>query len=147
MTRGLVCGVFDLFHAGHVKLLEAAKCECSYLIVGLQADPSLEQDTAYRVSTGHRRKNTPVLSVEERSAVLRAVRHVDDLFVYTDEASLVSWMLDHPVDVRIFGEDWRGKPYTGQALGHRVAFVPLMAPDGRVLSSSDIRKRVASTEK
>jgi glycerol-3-phosphate cytidylyltransferase len=142
VIRGLVCGTFDLCHAGHVTLLEAARQECDHLVVGLQADPSFEQDVGYRVATGRRLKNKPVLSVEERSVVLRAIRHVDDLFVYTDEASLVAWMLEHPIDVRIFGEDWRGKPYTGQGLGHRVVFVPLVISGGRVLSSSDIRKRI-----
>lgn len=40
---GITFSTFDLLHAGHVKMLEEAKQECDYLIVGLQLDPSLER--------------------------------------------------------------------------------------------------------
>ena len=33
---GITFSAFDLFHAGHVKMLEEAKRHCDYLIVGLQ---------------------------------------------------------------------------------------------------------------
>ena len=41
MTTGITFSAFDLFHAGHVKMLEEAKRQCDYLIVGLQTDPNL----------------------------------------------------------------------------------------------------------
>ncbi len=54
MKKGITFGAFDLFHAGHVLMLEEAKTVCDYLIVALQTDPSLDRDT----------KNTPVQSIE-----------------------------------------------------------------------------------
>jgi cytidyltransferase-like protein len=41
MKVGITFSTFDLLHAGHVKMLEEAKRQCDYLIVGLQLDPSL----------------------------------------------------------------------------------------------------------
>ena len=40
MKVGITFSTFDLFHAGHVKMLEEAKRQCDYLIVGLQLNPS-----------------------------------------------------------------------------------------------------------
>jgi len=43
MKVGITFSTFDLFHAGHVKMLEEAKRQCDYLIVGLQLDPSIDR--------------------------------------------------------------------------------------------------------
>ena len=40
---GITFGAFDLFHAGHVFMLEEAKTVCDYLIVGLHIDPTLDR--------------------------------------------------------------------------------------------------------
>ena len=42
MKLGITFSTFDLFHAGHLKMLEEAKRQCDYLIVGLQLDPSID---------------------------------------------------------------------------------------------------------
>ena len=57
MKVGFVCSAFDLFHAGHIIMLEEAKKQCDYLIVGLQTDPTIDRPTE---------KNKPVQSVFER---------------------------------------------------------------------------------
>ena len=41
MKIGFTCSTFDLFHAGHLLMLEEAKKQCDYLIVGLQTDPTI----------------------------------------------------------------------------------------------------------
>jgi glycerol-3-phosphate cytidylyltransferase len=43
MKTGITFSAFDLFHAGHVKMLEEAKRQCEYLIVGLQTDPTIDR--------------------------------------------------------------------------------------------------------
>jgi glycerol-3-phosphate cytidylyltransferase len=45
MKIGITFSAFDLLHAGHVKMLEEAKLNCDYLIVGLQTDPTLDRPT------------------------------------------------------------------------------------------------------
>ena len=56
MKVGITFSAFDLFHAGHVKMLEKAKLHCDYLIVGLQTDPTLDRPE----------KNQPAQTVVER---------------------------------------------------------------------------------
>ena len=54
---GITCSTFDLFHAGHIKMLEEAKKECDYLIVALQVDPTIDRPDS---------KSKPIQSIVER---------------------------------------------------------------------------------
>ena len=56
MKVGITFSTFDLLRAGHVKMLEEAKRQCDYLIVGLQLDPSIDSPE----------KNSPLQSIIER---------------------------------------------------------------------------------
>lgn len=53
---GITFSAFDLLHAGHIKMLEEAKQQCDYLIVGLQTDPTVDRPN----------KNIPPQTVLER---------------------------------------------------------------------------------
>ena len=50
MKKGITFGAFDLFHAGHVLMLQEAKTVCDYLIVCIQTDPSIDRES----------KNSPI---------------------------------------------------------------------------------------
>jgi glycerol-3-phosphate cytidylyltransferase len=43
MKIGITFSAFDLLHAGHIKMLEEAKRQRDYLIVGLQTDPTIDR--------------------------------------------------------------------------------------------------------
>ena len=64
MKKGITFGAFDLFHAGHVLMLQEAKTVCDYLIVCIQTDPSHDRKA----------KNTPVQSLLEREIQITACR-------------------------------------------------------------------------
>ena len=76
---GFTCGAFDLLHAGHIVMLEEAKSNCDYLVVGLQTDPTIDREE----------KNKPIQSVYERYVQLNAVKYVDEIIPYETEQSLV----------------------------------------------------------
>ena len=78
---GFTCSCFDLLHAGHIKMLQDARNQCDYLIVGLQVDPSVDRPE----------KNKPILSLEERQMMLSAVRFVDQIVVYGTEEDLYTY--------------------------------------------------------
>ena len=103
MKIGFTCSTFDLFHAGHVMMLKEAKEQCDYLIVGLQTDPTID-----RVE-----KNKPVQGVFERFVQLQACKFVDEVVVYATENELRDILLSYPISVRVLGEEYAGKEFTG----------------------------------
>ena len=112
LTVGFTASCFDLFHAGHVLMLEEAKQHCEYLIVGLQTDPTLDRPE----------KMKPIQSVYERYIQLVACKYVDEIVVYDTEADLLNVLLSKPIDVRILGEEYEYKDFTGKDLGQDLVF-------------------------
>ena len=106
MITGFTCSCFDLLHAGHILMLEEAKLHCDRLVVGLQTDPTLDRPE----------KNAPLQSVTERYIQLAAVKYVDEIIPYSTEQDLSNLLKALPIDIRIIGEDYRDKDFTGKEL-------------------------------
>lgn len=104
---GFTCSTFDLFHAGHVLMLKEARDLCEWLIVGLQTDPTIDRPET---------KNKPIQSVFERYTQLQACKYVDEIVVYETEKDLLDLLQSYPIDVRILGEEYKGRPFTGNDL-------------------------------
>ena len=104
MKKGITFGAFDLFHAGHVLMLKEAKSICDYLIVCIQSDPSLDRDE----------KNKPVQSVIEREIQVSACTYVDEVIIYDYEEEVLQIIETVDWDVRILGEEYRDKEFTGR---------------------------------
>ena len=132
MRIGLTASTFDLLHAGHVAMLREAKSQCDYLIAALQVDPSLDRSE----------KNPPVQTIVERQAQLHAVKYVNEVIVYCTERDLLDIINMYPIDVRILGEEYRLKDFTGKdECRNRGIQIYFNKRDHR-FSSSDLRKRV-----
>jgi glycerol-3-phosphate cytidylyltransferase len=129
---GFTCGTFDLMHAGHIMMFEEAAQQCDFLIVGLQTDPTIDRPT----------KNKPVESVTERFVKVGAVRYVDQVIPYATEEDLVSLLQLYPINVRIIGADYRGKPFTGDAYCEQNNIRIHYNSRSHEFSSSDMRARV-----
>jgi glycerol-3-phosphate cytidylyltransferase len=97
MKVGITFSTFDLFHAGHVKMLEEAKRQCDYLIVGLQLDPSLNRPD----------KNEPSQTIIERYIQLKGSKHIDEIVPYVSEQVLVDILRSFKIDVRIIGDEYK----------------------------------------
>ena len=106
MKVGITCSCFDLFHAGHVKMLQEAKSQCDYLIVALQTDPTIDRPN----------KNKPIQGLFERWVQLKSVRWVDEVIPYTTEKELEDILLSLPISVRILGEEYRDSQFTGKKI-------------------------------
>jgi glycerol-3-phosphate cytidylyltransferase len=131
---GFTCSTFDLFHAGHVMMLEEAKKQCEFLIVGLQTDPTLD-----RADT----KNKPVQGVFERWAQLKACKFVDQIVPYSTEKELRDILLSFPINVRILGEEYQGKEFTG----HDIPMEFYFNKRKHSFSTSELRQRVIEANK
>lgn len=105
MRIGITFSAFDLLHAGHVSMLAEAKQNCDYLIVGLHIDPSLERNN----------KNKPIQSLVERQIQLKGCKYIDEIICYETERDLLNILATTKWDVRIIGEEYKNKIFTGRA--------------------------------
>ena len=93
-SRVYVDMVGDLFHAGHVELLRAAKAHGDRLIVGVLADETAE---AY--------KRRPIMTLSERVAVVEACRYVDEVIAGAPFQVDNEFLAEHDIDVVVHGDD------------------------------------------
>jgi glycerol-3-phosphate cytidylyltransferase len=138
MKVGITASTFDLLHAGHIAMLREAKSQCDYLICALQVDPTFDRAT----------KNSPVQSIVERQAQLAAIKYVDEVIIYCTEADLIDIINMYPIDVRILGEEYRQKDFTGKDECRNRGIQLYFNKRDHRFSSSDLRERVknASTK-
>ena len=126
---GYTTGVYDMFHIGHLNLIQRAKKECDYLIVGVSTDELVEQE----------KHKTPVIPYEERAAIVQALRDVDQVVPQTDKNKLDAWQRFR-FDKMFVGSDWEGTPqwkgYEAQLEPLGVQIVYLAHTDG--ISSTEL---------
>jgi glycerol-3-phosphate cytidylyltransferase len=136
MKIGFTCSTFDLFHAGHIIMLKEAKSQCEYLIVGLQTDPTIDR----------KEKNKPVQSIFERYVQLQACKYVDEIVVYATEKDLVDILLSYPIDVRILGDEYEHKSFTGRQECIQKGIKFYFNKREHTFSTTELRQRVIDAE-
>ena len=97
---GYTCGVFDMFHVGHLNLLERCKTMCRFLIVGVCDDEYIRNV----------KRTEPVIPQDDRVRILKALRCVDDA-VLVDTQTTNDKMLalkKFRFNVLFSGDDWKG---------------------------------------
>ena len=129
---GITCSSFDLFHAGHVKMLEEAKEHCDFLIVALQTDPTIDRPE----------KNKPKQSIVERYIQVEACKHVDQIVPYTTEKDLEDIFLSFRLDVRIIGEEYKDKHFTAKDICKDRGIEIIYNNRAHNWSSSELRNRI-----
>ena len=137
MKVGITFSTFDLFHAGHVKMLEEAKSKCDYLIVGLQLDPSIDRP----------KKNKPTQSIIERYVQLRGCKYIDEIIPYVSENDLIDLLSSFKIDLRIIGEEYKNKAFTGKDYCVKKGIEIYYNKREHRFSSSALRKQVIKSEK
>ena len=130
---GFTCGAFDLIHPGHIMMLQEAKTVCDWLVVGVQLDPSIDRSW----------KQKPIQTHKERVIMVSAIKYVDEVVRYVDEADLLKLLKDLTPDIRIVGSDHKGKTFTGDDLPIDVYF----NTRDHSWSTSELRRRVYEFER
>jgi len=114
-------GVFDVLHAGHVALLEAARAAGAALVVGVNADASVR-----RLGKGADR---PLVGEVDRARVLAALACVDCVVLFEEDTPLELIRALRP-DVLVKGADYGRDQIVGaddvEGWGGRVVRVPLV---------------------
>ena len=96
---GFTQGTYDMFHIGHLNLINHAKEYCEYLIVGVNADELVEE---YK-------HKIPVIREDERAEIVRNLKAVDECVITTTLDKLVAWDQYH-FNAIFIGDDWKGNP-------------------------------------
>jgi glycerol-3-phosphate cytidylyltransferase len=134
---GFTCSTFDLLHAGHILMLAECKQVCDYLIVGVQSDPTIDRPGV---------KNKPVQSIVERYVQLSAVKFVDQIIVYNTEKDLEDMLMFLPLSVRIIGEEYKDKDFTGKQICEDRGIKIWYNSRNHRFSSSELRQRTYQSE-
>jgi glycerol-3-phosphate cytidylyltransferase len=94
---GYTTGVFDLFHVGHLRLLNRAKSRCDRLIVGVSTDELVAE---YK-------SKQPVIPFEERAEIVSALKCVDEVVPQKHRDKVAAY---HEIkfDIMFVGSDWKG---------------------------------------
>ena len=121
-------GTFDLLHVGHLALLEYCKSLGSVLAVGVASD---------RVVNSYK-PNVPVIPLEQRMEMLKALRCVDIVVPY-DELEYVSGCKAIKADIFVIGEDWGDKP-------HNLAVEAYLKREGKQINQVLYNPRTSSTK-
>ncbi len=131
MKVGFACGVFDLFHAGHVLMLQECKQHCDYLIVAINKAENID----YGINPN---KKKPIYNFEERKLIMESCKFVDEILEYNSEEELENILRTKKIDLRFLGDDYKGKPITAENLTIKIYYID--RSHGK--STSDYRKRI-----
>jgi D-glycero-beta-D-manno-heptose 1-phosphate adenylyltransferase len=128
-------GCFDLFHAGHVRSLQAARSLGDALVVGINSDASIRRLKG---------RGRPILPAAERAELVASLKCVSHVVVFDDDTPEICIRLLQP-DVHCKGADYappHGKPVPEAAIvegyGGRIAFLPLI----NGLSTTELIRRI-----
>lgn len=135
--KGYVPGVFDLFHTGHLNLLQRSKERCEYLVAGVLTDELVE----------HFKGKPPVIPYADRAAIVGAVRYVDEVIPVTFENTrkIDAWRELH-YDCHFSGDDhgadWTKDREELREVGACMEFFPYT----QGISTTQIRQALAKKD-
>ncbi|MFU2510023.1 adenylyltransferase/cytidyltransferase family protein [Pseudoalteromonas sp. ASV78] len=99
MKRVITFGTFDIFHVGHINILERAKALGDYLIVGVSSD-------ALNMS---KKGRNPVYSEADRVRIISSLRCVDEVFIEHSLELKGEYITEHKAELLVMGDDWAGR--------------------------------------
>ncbi len=98
MKKVLTYGTFDLFHLGHLRILERAKALGDYLVVAVSSDE-------FNAIKGKK----CVYPFEHRKLIVEAIRYVDEVIREDNWHQKEDDIRKHNINVMVMGADWKGK--------------------------------------
>lgn len=130
---GYTDGVYDLFHVGHLNMIQTAKKNCEYLIVGVHGDDVVEEYKHHK----------PIIDENDRKRLVESIKGVDRVEINRFRDKLKLWELYH-FDVVFIGDDWKGTErwnHFEKILRERNVDV-IYVPYTKGISTTDIRKKI-----
>tara|TARA_B100000700_G_C15026550_1_gene848455 strand:- start:556 stop:954 length:399 start_codon:yes stop_codon:yes gene_type:complete len=113
MKIGFINGCFDILHLGHIALFEFAKKQCDYLVVAIDSDDRVASNKG---------PNRPINTSTDREGMLRAIRYIDDVRVFSTDLQLTNLVKEIKPEIMIVGNDWEGKTVIGSEYAKQLKF-------------------------
>jgi len=99
VRTAITFGTFDVFHVGHLRMIERAASYGDRLVVGVSAD------ALNRV----KKDREPVFTEAERLAIVGALKPVDEVFLEESLELKRHYIEKYAADVLVMGDDWAGR--------------------------------------
>lgn len=99
MVRIITFGTFDVFHIGHINILERAAEYGDYLIVGVSSD-------ALNFS---KKQRYPIYNEKDRIKIISSMKVVNEVFCEESLELKLEYIKKYKADILIMGDDWLGK--------------------------------------
>ena len=134
---GYTDGVYDLFHVGHLNMIQTAKEKCEYLIVGIHGDDVVK---SYK-------DHSPIIPENERRRIVESVKGVDRAVINRFRDKLKLWEIYH-FDVIFIGDDWKGTErwkHFEKVLAEINVDV-IYVPYTKGISTTEIRERILNED-
>lgn len=133
MTRKIVYvqGTWDLFHIGHVNILQKAHKMAKELIVGVNTDKSVKSHKG----------SYPIISYHDRVEMLKACRYVDRV-IKSDLTFNIDELKKHKIEVLVLGSDWKNKYLAGKNEARAKGIKIIYFSYTERVSSTKIRERL-----
>lgn len=97
--RVITFGTYDIFHVGHVNIIERAKLHGDHLIVGVSSD---------KLNIA-KKGRLPIYSEDDRQHIIRSIRGVNEVFLEESLELKADYIKYYNVDILVMGDDWQGK--------------------------------------
>lgn len=139
---GYTTGVFDLFHIGHLNILQRAKEQCEYLIVGVSTDELVRE---YK-------NKTPIIPYEERKKIVEAIRYVDKVVPQINMNKREAWEREQ-FNALFHGDDWKGSNLYGkyekefEGTGVEIVFLPHTSGTSSTMLTSLLEREINGEKK
>ena len=131
MIVGFTSVVGDLFHAGHVAMIQECRKHCDRLVLCVMAGTEDRQN-----------KNKPVQSLFERMYQAANCKGVDECYACSNERDLLLAMQVIKPDVRFVGADYQGCDFTGREYCEKAGIRIMYNNRDHGLSTTEVRKRM-----
>jgi len=130
---GYTDGVYDLFHVGHLNMINTAKENCEYLIVGVHGDEVVKE---YK----HR---MPIINENDRRKIVASIKGVDKAVINRFRDKLKLWELYH-FDVVFIGDDWKGTQRWNdfEKILNKIGVDVVYVPYTKGISTTEIRQKI-----
>ena len=131
MTTVITFGTFDVFHVGHLRVIQRAAAFGDRLVVGVSAD-ALNQ---------RKKDRLPVFPESERMEIVAALKEVDEVFLEESLELKRDYIVKYDAQVLVMGDDWAGR-FDEFSDICRVVYLPRTIG----ISSTDVKVRIRSGE-